>query len=84
VLVDVEGDGRLDYITNGGMTFINFRRGVGDGTLEPARQLPIPPYSISGYIAAGEFNHDGIADFVVHARNPQTNMFRYGVVLSNP
>lgn len=55
---DANGDGKLDAFIDGGSGFWSLRLGNGNGTFQPAVQLPD-----DGYSTAGDFDADGRADY---------------------
>lgn len=64
VVADFDGDGRHDVVAGQrsvGYAGINFFRGRGDGTLEPAR-LFLSPNCYPDNLATGDFNADGKFD----------------------
>src|ERR1700722_1255500 len=61
---DLNGDGIPDLLVpfNGSPNSVNAYLGKGDGTFTLTSTTPIP--NTGGYIAVGDFNHDGKLDFV--------------------
>jgi FG-GAP-like repeat/Abnormal spindle-like microcephaly-assoc'd, ASPM-SPD-2-Hydin/Divergent InlB B-repeat domain len=64
-VADFNRDGIPDVVVpNTGSQNISVFLGKGDGTLQPAVNIPFPALSPS-FVVAGDFNNDGSADFVV-------------------
>jgi VCBS repeat protein/HYDIN/CFA65/VesB family protein/ASPM-SPD-2-Hydin domain-containing protein len=66
-VADFNKDGKLDVLVPnppGGSQNISIFLGNGDGTLQPAVNIPFPALSPS-FVVTGDFNNDGNPDFVV-------------------
>jgi hypothetical protein len=72
---DFNGDGHLDVAVansadSGGTPSVSILLGNGDGTLQPAVNLPIAGKAYS--VAVGDFNHDGSLDLAVGHIGPSS------------
>jgi hypothetical protein len=81
---DFNGDGKLDLVTanyskTGGS--LSVLLGNGDGTFQPARNL-FPGLS-PGFVAVGDFNHDGKADLAVTNAGPNGTGAYVSILLGN-
>jgi hypothetical protein len=61
VVADENGDGKLDVVFAPGEGTLEFIQGNGDGTFQPAVELPSQAPGIMA-LASGDFNHDGFPD----------------------
>jgi hypothetical protein len=67
---DVDGDGRLDFITaNGGCRSVSVFPGLGNGTLEAAVTYPMPGTGHLNSITATDLDSDGDLDLAVVDNN---------------
>jgi hypothetical protein len=70
---DFNGDGIADLaVANAGVSPVIILLGNGDGTFTPAPNSPVSTASTHQSVAVGDFNADGISDFVV-ANNDGSN-----------
>lgn len=77
VLVDVNNDGKLDYVTSNNTTNnIVIGLGNGDGTF--AANSSFATATEPQYITSGDFNHDGNIDLVATTFNSSTAKVHFG------
>jgi hypothetical protein len=75
IVVDVNGDGRLDYMVsywvdlNAHQLGTRVYLGNGDGTFQPARNIDL---GTANGVTIGDFNHDGKVDFVTSSETTGT------------
>jgi hypothetical protein len=78
VAVDVNGDGKLDIVTNG----VSVLLGNGDGTFVQTFAVPVDSRS-TGELRVGDFNGDGKLDLATPAINFNTGETTVDVLLGN-
>jgi hypothetical protein len=78
VAVDVNGDGKLDIVTNG----VSVLLGNGDGTFKQTFAVPVDSRS-TGELRVGDFNGDGKLDLATPAINFSTEETTLDVLLGN-
>ena len=70
VIVDIDQDGTLDLVHPDQQTYV-FRRNQGDGTFAAPLLIDVGPLSPHySAMAAGDFNHDGVVDFLTEVTDP--------------
>jgi hypothetical protein len=81
---DVNGDGRLDLVNNGGQSLLFVMPGNGDGTFQSPYSYGVNGQAYSGNLIGGDFNSDGIADVGVVFRDQTSGKTSVSLYLSEP